>query len=91
MYTIFCIMDFPPGCTRFDACFLINMISYKFFKIYYFLIYGTQPDPIRRDLLTPTNLLSNFWPNLIAILESREFSQTTDIIDPHPESINNPV
>lgn len=57
----------------------------------YYLIYGIQTDPISNDLFTPMNLLSDFWPQLIASLEGREFSQTKDIISTHPESINNSV
>ena len=56
----------------------------------YYFIHGIQSSCIGNDLLTPFNLLTNFWPNLLAILEGREYFQTTDIVDSDPDSINNP-
>lgn len=67
-----------------------NPLKHEISVTLYYFIHGIQSSCIDSDLLTPFNLLTNFWPNLIAILEGREYSQTTDIVDSHPDSINNP-
>lgn len=67
-----------------------NPLKHEISVTLYYFIHGIQSSCIDNDLLTPFNLLTSFWPNLIAILEGREYSQTTDIVDSDPDSINNP-